>query len=210
MPGLEEGFYQTGRDAGIADVFSGLDLLPDVNKSPADLRTEGFTHAEIKQTYLAWNFLSSALYTDKDKDIIRRSSDPRAALQGLDAAYFPETQGAQRELFRKFQQYTTPLKENPVESLNKLQDMANQMSSGGPAVGEQFAFSRLIDSLPSTAYEVTKQILGATKPLTRDVLISQLSTRYSALTTQWEAEGEKRKGGEQAYFAGDGNGGAEG
>lgn len=87
--------------------------------------------------------------------------------------------------------------------------MVNQMSSCRPAVGDQFALSRIIDSLPYPTYEVTKQILGTTKPLTRDVLISHLSMRYIALRTQWKAEGEKRKGDEQAYFAGEGNGGGK-
>eukprot|EP00903_Cladosiphon_okamuranus_P011473 g10806.t1 len=75
--------------------------------------------------------------------------------------------------------------ENAVESLNKLQDMANQMLSGGSPVGNQFVFSRLTDSLPSPAYEVTKQIPGVIQPLSRDVLISQLTKPYSALRVQW-------------------------
>lgn len=121
----------------------------------------------------------------------------------------PDTQGAQQELYRKFQLYKTSPKESPVESLNKLTVMASQMASGGPGVSEQFVFSRLIDSLPSPEYDVTKQILGASNSLTRDVLVSQLSTRYSSLRRQWEKEGERKKGGEQAYFASNGNGGGK-
>lgn len=209
-PGWKADFAIKVGMLGVSDVFYGSDLLPDVRKPPAALSTEGFTPAAIRQTYLAWNFLSSALPTEKDKDIIRGSPDPRAALQQLDAVYNPETQGAQQELYRKFQLYKTSTKENPVESLNKLTVMASQMSSGGPGVSEQFVFSRLIDSLPSPEYDVTKQILGASNSLTRDALISQLSTRYSDLRRQWEQEAERKKGGEQAYVANNGNGGGTG
>lgn len=66
---------------GVSDMFYGSNLLPDVRKRPAVLSDEGFTPEAIKQTYLAWNFLSSALTSENDKDIIRGSPDPRAALQ---------------------------------------------------------------------------------------------------------------------------------
>jgi len=94
-----------------------------------------------------------------------------------------------------------------VASLNKLVGMANMMQKGGGAmVNDQFVFARLIDSLPNPEYEVTKQTLSVVQPLTRDILVQQLSTRFNLLTEEWRKEGGKRSGGEQAYFTSDGAG----
>eukprot|EP00752_Nemacystus_decipiens_P017377 g15572.t1 len=85
--------------------------------------------------------------------------------------------------------------------------MATMMAQGGGAsVNEQFVFARLIDSLPVPEYEVTKQTLSVFNPLTRDVLVAQLSTRFNALSEQWKKEGKRGSGGEQAYIADTGNG----
>lgn len=183
-----------------ADVFTDGGVMPDVSLPQQTLVNQGFSHAAIQKTYAAWNFLSAALTTETDRDILRRCTSPREALQQLDAAYLPETQGAQQMLFREFQQYSTPKRDNPVASLNKLMGMATMMEQGGGAsVNEQFVFSRLIDSLPLPEYEVTKQTLAVFNPLTRDVLVAQLSTRFNALSEQWRKEGKKGSGGEQAY-----------
>lgn len=190
-----------------AEVFTDGGIMPDVSLPRQTLVDQGFSHAAIQNTYAAWNFLSTALTTETDRDILRRCTSPREALQQLDAAYLPETQGAQQQLFREFQQYSTQKKDNPVASLNKLMGMATMMEQGGGAsVNEQFVFSRLIDSLPLPEYEVTKQTLAVFNPLTRDILVAQLSTRFNALSEQWRKEGKKGSGGEQAYVVDTGNG----
>lgn len=186
-------------------VFFGDDVLPDIRKPRATLYSEGFTHAAVHKTYFAWNFVSSALTTESDKAILRRCMNPREALRQLDAAYLLETQGAKQDLHRKFQMYQPPLKESPVEGLNKLMEMNSRMEADG--VSEQFVSNRIIDALPVPQYEVTKQILESAKPLTKEFLVNQLSTRFTTLSRQWEAEKEKRKGGEQVYIVGVSNGG---
>jgi len=206
-PGWRQDMIVQAGILDVGDVFSGGGVLPDVTKSQVALLGQGFSHAALRKTYLAWNFLSAALTTETDKAILRRCTNPREALRQLDAAYLPETQGAQQQLFREFQQYQTPRKENPVASLNKLVGMANMMQKGGGAmVNDQFVFARLIDSLPNPEYEVTKQTLSVVQPLTRDILVQQLSTRFNLLTEEWRKEGGKRSGGEQAYFTSDGAG----
>ncbi|CAB1098185.1 unnamed protein product [Ectocarpus sp. CCAP 1310/34] len=206
-PGRRQDMIVQAGILDIGDVFSGGGVLPDINKPQTALLEQGFSYAAIRKTYLAWKFLSAALTTETDKAILRRCTNPREALRQLDAAYLPETQGAQQQLFREFQQYQTPRKENPVASLNKLMGMANMMRQGGGAtVNDQFVFARLIDSLPNPEYEITKQTLSVVQPLTRDILVQQLSTRFNLLTEEWRKEGEKGSGGEQAYIAGDGTG----
>ena len=133
-PGWRQDMIVQAGILDVGDVFSGGGVLPDVTKSQVDLLGQGFSHAALRKTYLAWNFLSAALTTETDKAILRRCTNPREALRQLDAAYLPETQGAQQQLFREFQQYQTPRKENPVASLNKLVGMANMMQKGGGAM----------------------------------------------------------------------------
>ncbi|CAB1106362.1 unnamed protein product [Ectocarpus sp. CCAP 1310/34] len=149
-PGWRQDMIVQAGILDIGDVFSGGGVLPDINKPQTALLEQGFSYAAIRKTYLAWNFLSAALTTETDKAILRRCTNPREALRQLDAAYLPETQGAQQQLFREFQQYQTPRKENPVASLNKLMGMANMMRQGGGAtVNDQFVFARLSIRCPT-------------------------------------------------------------
>lgn len=62
-------------------------------------------------------------------------------------------------------------------------------------MNEQFVFARLIDSLPHPEDDVTRQTLSVFTPLTRDVLVSQLSTGFNLLSEEWKREGEGIWGG---------------
>lgn len=198
-----------GGFANLSDVFLGRGRLPHVTKSTNTLLAEGFSQQTIKTTFFAWKYLSDALPDDADKAIIRRSKDPRDALQQLDAVYLPETQGALQGLFDQFlQQYETKSTDNPTNSLNKLASIRDLLDNQGPVIDDQFLYQRLIASLPLPEYEVTKQTLAACRPLTRDDVISQLSTPFSILDKQRKAEGVK--GVQQAYIGSIDNGGVHG
>lgn len=208
-PGWKTDFLVQGGFANLSDVFLGRGRLPHVTKSTSTLLAEGFPQQTIKTTFFAWKYLSDALPDDADKAIIRRSKEPRDALQQLDAVYLPETQGALQELFDQFQQYETKPTDNPTDSLNKLASIRDLLGDNqGPVIDDQFLYQRLIASLPLPEYEVTKQTLAACRPLTRDDVVSQLSTRFSILDKQRKEKREK--GMQQAYIGSVSNGGGHG
>ena len=85
--------------------------------------------------------------------------------------------------------------------------MNNLMGEDG--VSEHFAFARLVDSLPISQYDVTKQILGTNQPSNQ--VSPPLAAHGSSLSVRsGTRRKEKGKREEQAYVAGAGNNGGRG
>jgi len=90
-PGWRQDMIVQAGILDVGDVFSGGGVLPDVTKSQVALLGQGFSHAALRKTYLAWNFLSagnpSSLHEPKGSPAATRCGVP-AGDTGCTAAAF--------------------------------------------------------------------------------------------------------------------------
>ncbi|CAN0392846.1 unnamed protein product, partial [Hapterophycus canaliculatus] len=70
------------------------------------------------------------------------------ALANLDAWYDPQTQGATQNQFEQFNRFSIAPKDNPIEKLSQLEDLANRLREKGIATDARFLYARFLSALP--------------------------------------------------------------
>ena len=96
----------------------------------------------------AWQFLSPALKSEKDWDILFRVNSPRAAWRSLVDTYSLKTQGASLALLQKLDSVRIGTNDDPTLKLLEMEDIARSLRSShsqwqhltelmrGPTIGE--------------------------------------------------------------------------
>ncbi|CAN0492268.1 unnamed protein product, partial [Scytosiphon promiscuus] len=80
--------------------------------------------------------------------ILRRSSSPKDALANLDAWYDPQTQGATQDYFNRFNEFRVASRDNPIEKLCFLENLATRLREKSIAIDERFVYARFLSALP--------------------------------------------------------------
>ena len=75
----------------------------------------------------AWQFLSSALKSEKDRDIIFRLNSPGAVWRSLIETYSLKTQGASLALLQKLNSVRIGTNDDPTSKLLEMKDIARSL-----------------------------------------------------------------------------------
>ena len=113
----------------------------------------------------AWQFLSSALISGKDRDIIFRVNFPGAAWRSLVDTYSLKTQGASLALLQKLDSVRIGTNDDPTLKLLEMEDIARSFRSSHSQwqhLTESYAIGKFVNALPRE-YDIQKQMLEERK-----------------------------------------------
>ena len=116
------------RRYGFDAVFTRANECQDVNVEDPDYLMERLQDefgADIVVPHLnAWQFLSSALKSENDRDILFRVISPRAAWRSSADTYSLKTQGASLALLHKLDSVVIGINDDPIRKLLEMKYIA--------------------------------------------------------------------------------------
>ena len=140
---------------GFDAVFTRADECQDVNVGDPDCpmeRLQDELGADIVISHLnAWQFLSSALKSEKDRDIFFRVNSPGVAWRSLVDTYSLKTQGASLALLHKLDSVQIGTNDDPTLKLLEMEDIALSLRSSywqWQHLTESYVIGKFINALP--------------------------------------------------------------
>ena len=156
----------------------------------------------------AWQFLSSALKSEKDRDILFRVNSPGAAWRCLVDTYSLKTQGASLALLQKLDSVRIGTNDVPTLKLLEMEDIARSLRSSHPQwqhLTESYVIGKFVNALPRE-YDIQKQMLEEREDgFSREAVVSSVQKRYDSIAYK-QLRRSKSKSGEDQAFAVTGGG----
>ena len=109
----------------------------------------------------AWQFLSFALESEKDRDILFRVNSPEAAWCSLIDTYSLKTQGASLALLQKLDSVRIGTHDDPTLKVLEIEDIARSLRSSHSQwqhLTESYVIGKFVNALPRE-YDIQKQML---------------------------------------------------
>ena len=108
---------------GFGDVFEGNREVPiaDGALTYTQIRSRGYTDAEIERHRKAYQFLRSALSSEVDRGLLLRANSPTEAWRNLESWHNPKSISATQGLHARFQSYSMKPGQNPLVALTALE-----------------------------------------------------------------------------------------
>ena len=112
---------------GFGDVFESNRKVPiaDGALTYTQIRSRGYTDAEIERHRKAYQFLRSALSSEVDRGILLRANSPTEAWRNLESWHNPNSISDTQALHDRFQSYSMKPRQNPLVALTALEEMAS-------------------------------------------------------------------------------------
>ena len=131
----------------------------------------------------AWQFLSYALKSEKDRDIIFRVSSPGAAWRSLVDTYSLKTQGASLALLHKLDSVRIGTNDYPTLKLLEMEDIARSLCSSHSQwqhLTESLVVGKIVNALPRE-YDIQKQMLEKREDgFSRQAVVSSVQKRFDS------------------------------
>ena len=206
--GKQESFYRRKQEAviysrryGSDAVFSRANECQDVNAGDPDCPMERLQDefgVNIVILHLnAWQFLSSALKSEKDRDILLGVNSPGAAWRSLVDTYSLKTQGASLALLRKLDSVRIGTNDDPTLKLLEMEDIARSFRSSHSQwqhLTESFAIEKIVNALPR-AYDIQKQMLEEREDgLSREAVVFSVQKRFHSFAYKNRAAASQSQG----------------
>ena len=109
----------------------------------------------------AWQFLSSTLNSEKDRDIFFRVNSPGAVWRSLVDTYSLKTQGASLTLLCKLDSVRVGTNDEPNLKLLEMENIARSLCSSQSQwqhLTESYVIGKIVNALPRE-YDIQKQML---------------------------------------------------
>ena len=156
----------------------------------------------------AWQFLSSALKSEKDRDIMFRLNSPGAAWRSLVDTYSLKTQGASLALLQKLDSVRIGTNDDPTLKLLEMEDIARSLRSSHSQwqhFTESYVIGKFVNALPRE-YDIQKQMLEEREDgFSREAVVSSVQKRFDSFAYK-QLRRSKSKSGEDQAFAVTGGG----
>ena len=184
-------------------------------------RATGATHSEIKHRWRegdnnqivishlnAWKFLSSALKSEKERDIFFRVNSPGVAWRSLVDTYSLKTQGASLALLHKLDSVEIGTNDDSTLKMVKMEDIALSLRSSHSQwqhLAESYVIGKFINALPRE-YDIQKQMLEEREDgFSRETVVSPMQKQFESFAFK-QLRRSKPKSGEDQAFAVTGGG----
>ena len=109
----------------------------------------GYNRERVHIHALAWNFLSTTLRSNSDKNTLHRCTSPREAWDALLAWYGSQTTGAKSDLSRRLNSFKIAPGSNPLEEMGRIEYPAAAMRTAGMTLDDHMLYTVFIDALPA-------------------------------------------------------------
>ena len=156
----------------------------------------------------AWQFLSSALKSEKDRDIIFRVNSPGAAWRSLVDIHSLKTQGASLALLQKLDSVRIGTNDDPTLKLLEMENIARSLRSSHSQwqhLTESYVIGKFVNALPRE-YDIQKQMLEEREDgFSREAVVSSVQKRFDSFAYK-QLRRSKPKSGEHQAFAVTGGG----
>ena len=150
----------------------------------------------------AWQFLSSALKSEKDRDILFRVKSLGAAWRSLIEIYSLNTQGASLTLLQKLDSVRIGTNDDPTLKLLEMEDIARSLRSSHSQwqhLTESYAIGKFVNALPRE-YDIQKQMLEEREDgFSRETVVSSVQKRFDSFAYQQMRRSKSKSGEDQAF-----------
>ena len=187
---------------GFGEVLEGNHEVPiaDGALTYTQIKSLGFTDAEIERHRKAYQFLRSALSSEVDRGILLRANSPTEAWRNLESWHNPKSTSAAQALHDRFQSYFMKPGQNPLVTLTALGEMASQLSQQNFSMAPNQSLIQFLSILPESEYEVEKRTFCNGLQPDREQVLMAIRSRYEDLQRQ-RKEGGGRKDAGLAFVA---------
>ena len=200
------------RRYGFDAVFTRANECQDVNVGDPDCPMERLQDefaVDIVILHLnAWQFLSSALKSEKDRDILFRVNSPGATWRSLIDTYSLKTRGASLALVKKLDSVRIGTNDDPTLKLLEMEDIARSLRSSHSQwqhLTKSYVNEKFVNALPRE-YDIQKQMLEAREDgFSREAVVSSVQKRFDSFAYK-QLRRSKPKSGEDQAFAVTGGG----
>ena len=150
----------------------------------------------------AWQFLSSALKSGKDRDIIFRVNSPGAAWRSLVDTYSLKTQGASLALLQKLDSIRIGTNDDPTPKLLEMEDIARSLRSSHSQwqpLTESYVIGKLVNARPRE-YDIQKEMLEEREDgFPREAVVSSVQKRFDSYAYKQLRRSKPKSGEYQAF-----------
>ena len=182
---------------GFGEVFEGNHEVPtaDGALTNTQIKSLGFTDAEIERHRKAYQFLRSALSSEVDRGILLRANSPTEAWRNLESWHNPKSISATQALHDRFQSYYMKPGQNPLVALTALEEMASQLSQQNFSMAPNQPLIQFLSILPESEYEVEKRTFCNGLQPDREQVLMAIRSRYENLQRQRKKGGGRKDAG---------------
>ena len=182
---------------GFGEVFEGNHEVPiaDGALTNTQIKSLGFTDAEIERHRKAYQFLRSALSSEVDRGILLRANSPTEAWRNLESWHNPKSISATQALHDRFQSYYMKPRQNPLVALTALEEMASQLSQQNFSMAPNQPLIQFLSILPESEYEVEKRTFCNGLQPDREQVLMAIRSRYENLQRQRKKGGGRKDAG---------------
>ena len=217
--GKQESFSRWKQEAviysrryGFGAVFRRANECQNVNVGDPDCPMERLQDkfgVDIAILHLnAWQFLSSALISERDRDIILRVNFPGAAWCSFIDTYSLKTQGASLALLQKLDSVRIGTNGDPTLKSLEIEDIARSLRSSHSQwqhLTESYVIGKFVNAL-SREYDIQKHMLEEKEDgFSREAVVSSVQKRFDSFAYK-QLRSRKTKSGEDEAFAVTGGG----
>ena len=187
-------------------VFKRANECQDVNVGDPDCPMERLQDefgVNIVISHLnAWQFLSSALKSEKDRDIIFRVSCPGAAWRSLVETYSLKTQAASLDSLYKLDSVQIGTNDNPTLKFLEMEDIARSLRSSHSQwqhLTESYVIGKFVNALPRE-YDIQKQMLEEREDgVSREAVVSSVQKRFESSAYKKLRRSKPKSAEDQAF-----------
>ena len=187
-------------------VFKRANECQDVNVGDPDCPMEKLQDefgVNIVISHLnAWQFLSSALKSEKDRDIIFRVSFPGAAWRSLVETYSLKTQAASLDSLHKLDSVRIGTNDDPTLKFLEMEDIARSLRSSHSQwqhLTESYVIGKFVNALPRE-YDIQKQMLEEREDeFSREAVVSSVQKRFKSSAYKKLRRSEPKSAEDQAF-----------
>ena len=152
--------------------------------------------------------MSSALKSEKDRNVLFRANSPGAAWRSLIDTYSLKTQGASLALLQKLDSVRIETNDDPTLKLLEMEDIARSLRSSHSQcqhLTESYVFEKFVNAL-LREYDIQKQMLEEREDgFTGEAIVSSVKKRFDSFAYK-QLRRSKPKSGEDQAFAVTGGG----
>ena len=188
-------------------MFTRADECQDVDLGDPDCLMEKLQNefgVDVVSQFNAWEFLSSSLKPEKDRDIIFRVISLGAAWRSLVDTYSLESQGASLALLRKLDSVRSGINDDSTPKLLEMEDIARSLRSSHSQwqhLIESYVIGKFVNALPRE-YDKQKQMLEEREDeFSRNAVVSSVQKRFESSAYKQLRRSKPKSAEDQAFAA---------
>ena len=119
---------------------------------------EAFPHENTQKHFIAWNILSRAIASNRDRDTLRHASSPAAGWRALVGTYSASTLGAKVQCLQTLTSRRVKPGPNPIPAFAAMIEDVRHMRANGSDIEDEVVCLLFLRALPDE-YNTIQQML---------------------------------------------------